>query len=257
MNVTLFSGGTATRKFLRYLLLQVASLCLLFLPAFFSSPAFGQAFGTLGGTVTDQSGAVIPGAKVTITESDTGFSRDAVSDSSGYYVVPNLRPTKYNLSVLAPGFEKFAEQNIPLLANQAATVDVRLHVGSVTQTLEVSEAAPLVNTSTQTLGDVIERERMVELPLNGRDAVQSISLVAGASDTSVATTTSQSSPPGSAHVNINGSRSNQTGYSLDGATFIDQYYNVNVPFPFRMRCRSSACRRKITAHAMEEMGGEW
>jgi len=232
MNVPLFSGGTATRKFLRHVLLQVASLCLLLLPAFFSSPAFGQAFGTLGGTVTDQSGAVIPDAKVTITESDTGFSREAVSDSSGYYVVPNLRPTKYNLSVLAPGFEKFAEQNIPLLANQAATVDVRLHVGSVTQTLEVSEAAPLVNTSTQTLGDVIERERMVELPLNGRDAVQSISLIAGASDTSVATTTSQSSPPGSAHVNINGSRSNQTGYSLDGATFIDQYYNVNVPFPF-------------------------
>jgi len=232
MNATVFSVGTPTRRLLRFVFPPVAWLSLLFLPAFISLPAFGQAFGTIGGTVTDQSGAVIPGAKVTITESDTGFSRDAVSDSSGYYVVPNLRPTRYNLAVTATGFEKFAEQNIPLLANQAATVDVRLQVGSVTQTLEVTEAAPLVNTTTQTLGDVIERERMVELPLNGRDAVQSISLVAGASDTSVATTTSQSTPPGSAHVNINGSRDNQTGYSLDGATFLDQYYNVNVPFPF-------------------------
>lgn len=231
-NATVFSVGTATRRLLRYVFTPVAWLSLFLLLAFISPSAFGQAFGTIGGTVTDQSGAVIPGAKVTITESDTGFSRDAVSDSNGYYVVPNLRPTKYNLSVLASGFKKFAEQNIPLLANQAATVDVRLQVGSVTQTLEVTEAAPLVNTTTQTLGDVIERERMVELPLNGRDAVQSISLVAGASDTSVATTTSQSTPPGSAHVNINGSRNNQTGYSLDGATFIDQYYNVNVPFPF-------------------------
>lgn len=232
MNAIIFSVDTAIRRLLRYVLPPAAWLSLLLLPVFISSPAFGQAFGTISGTITDQSDAVVPGAKVTITESDTGFSRNAVADSNGYYVVPNLRPTKYNLSVLATGFKKFAEQNIPLLANQAATVDIRLQVGSVTQTLEVSVAAPLVNTTTQTLGDVIERERMVELPLNGRNAVQSISLVAGASDTSVATTTSQSTPPGSAHVNINGSRNNQTSYSLDGATFIDQYYNVNVPFPF-------------------------
>lgn len=232
MSVIQFSGSPATRRWQRHVFPSVAWLSLLVLLAFISSPALGQAFGTVGGTVTDQSGAVIPGAKITITESDTGFSRDAVSDASGYFVVPNLRPTIYNLSVLATGFEKFAEQNIPLLANQAATVDVRLRVGSVTQTLEVTETAPLVNTTTQTLGDVIERERMVELPLNGREAVQSISLVAGASNASVATTTSQSTPPGAAHVNINGSRDNQTGYSLDGANFVDQYYNVNIPFPF-------------------------
>lgn len=232
MSATLFSGGTATRRLLCYVFLPVAWLSLLLLPVFISSPAFGQAFGTINGTVTDQSGAVIPGAKVTITESDTGFSRDAVSDSSGYYVVPNLRPTKYNLSVLASGFGKFAEQNIPLLANQSATVDVRLHVGSVAQAVEVSEAAPLVNTTTQTLSDVIEHERMTELPLNGRNAVETMQLIPGVSGVSTASTTGQSKPPGSTTVNVNGSRSNQTSYELDGAQFLDQYYNVNVPFPF-------------------------
>lgn len=195
--------------------------------------SYGQAFGSIGGTVTDQSGAVVPGAKVTITETGTGFSRSGVSDASGYYVVPNLRPTQYTVTVIATGFEKFEAQNVPLLANQAGTVDVSLRIGSEVQTLVINESsAPLVNTTNQTLSDVIESARMEDLPLNGRAAAQSLNLVAGAGDTSVSSSASQSSPPGAVHVNINGSRDNQTNYSLDGAFFVDQYYNVNVPFPF-------------------------
>ncbi|HKU26103.1 MAG TPA: carboxypeptidase regulatory-like domain-containing protein, partial [Candidatus Sulfotelmatobacter sp.] len=195
-------------------------------------PAFGQAFGTISGNVVDPMGAVVPGAKVTATEAETGFSREVVSDSRGRYIIPNLRPTQYTLTVEGSGFEKFIQQNVLLLANQAATLDVKLQVGSPVQTLVVNEAAPLVNTTTQTLSDVIERDRMVDLPLNGRNAVETMNLIAGVSGVSVSSTPSQSKPVGATNVNVNGSRDNQTSYALDGANFLDQYYNVNIPFPF-------------------------
>ncbi|HEV2486851.1 MAG TPA: TonB-dependent receptor [Terracidiphilus sp.] len=232
MNTTPTSTGSPELRSLLNRLFPMAAMLSLVL-GLASLPAFGQAFGTIGGTVTDQSGAMVPGAKVTITETGTGFSRGAVTDSGGYYVVPNLRPTQYNVTVVANGFEKFEAQNVSLLANQAATVDVNLRVGSEVQTLVINaNSAPLVNTTNQTLSDVIESARMEDLPLNGRVAAQSLNLIAGAGDTSVSSSASQSSPPGAVHVNINGSRDNQTNYSLDGAFFVDQYYNVNVPFPF-------------------------
>ena len=205
---------------------------LLLLPTVSALPVYGQAFGTISGSVSDPSGALVPGAKVTATETGTSFSREVSSDTRGGYVIPNLRPTQYTLTVEAVGFQKYVQQNINLFANQAATLDVRLQLGSAVQTVLVTETAPLVNTTTQTLSDVIERERIVELPLNGRNAVESMNLVAGVSGVSAASTTSQSTLPGAAHANINGSRDNQTSYSLDGANFLDQYYNVNIPFPF-------------------------
>ena len=195
-------------------------------------PAHGQAFGTISGDIVDPSGAVVPGARVTATEAETGFSREVVSDSHGHYVIPNLRPTRYSLTVQGAGFQKFVQENVALLANQAATVDVKLQLGSPVQTVVVNEAAPLVNTTTQTLSDVVERERIVELPLNGRNAVETMNLIAGVSGVSAPATTGQAQLPGSSTVNINGSRENQTSYALDGANFLDQYYNVNVPFPF-------------------------
>lgn len=194
--------------------------------------AYGQAFGTISGNVTDPSGAVVPGVKVTATETGTGFTRSVVSESNGQYVIPNLRPTQYTLAVEAKGFGNFVQKNITLLANQSATVDIRLQLGSGIQTVSVTGSAPLVNTTTQTLSDVVGEERMVELPLNGRNAVELMSLVAGASGVSVQTVTGQSKLPGATNANINGSRDNQTSYSLDGANYLDQYYNVNIPFPF-------------------------
>lgn len=209
-----------------------AAFAIVLLFGLAALPARGQAFGTISGTVTDPSGAVVAGAKVTATETETSFSRDVVTDSKGQYVIPNLRPTQYSLTVEAPGFRTFVQKGVTLLANQAATVDLKLAVGSQAQTVVVSEAPPLVNTTTQTLSDVVEHERMIEMPLNGRNAVELMQLVPGVSGVSTANTTSQSKPPGSTNVNVNGSRDNQTSYQLDGATFVDQYYNVNVPFPF-------------------------
>jgi hypothetical protein len=222
----------AGRRTVHPLLRLSTALGLVVLSAVAAPSAHAQAFGTISGIVSDPTGAVVPSAKVAATEAGTGFSRIVISDSRGQYIIPNLRPTQYTLTVEARGFEKFVQEGVPLLANQAATVDVKLQIGSAVQTVVVNESTPLVNTTTQTLSDVIERERMIELPLNGRNAVETMNLIPGVSGVATNSITAQSKLPGSTTVNVNGSRDNQTSYSLDGANFLDQYYNVNIPFPF-------------------------
>lgn len=211
------------------LLVAVALVSLLGL---FPSYSYAQAFGTISGNVTDPTGAVVPGAKVTATETGTSFSRTATTNKNGQYVIPNLRPTRYSLTVEAKGFKKAVQKGITLQANQSATVEIHLQLGSTVQAVTVTGGAPLVNTTTQTLNSVVGQQRMMELPLNGRHALQLLNLVPGVSGVSMATVTSQGTLPGSGRTNINGSRDNETSYSLDGANFTDQYYNTNIPFPF-------------------------
>jgi len=197
--------------------------------------AHAQALGAITGTITDPSGAAIPKAKVTATESETSFSRTITSDDTGHYTVPSLRPTDYTLTVEAIGFERYVQTKIGLVADQTATIDVQLRIGSTAEALSVSataSTAPLIDAATPTLTDVVGTMRISELPLNGRAVAQLINLVAGAINANPTTVTSQSSLPGSVQPSINGSRSAQTGYMLDGAPFLDQYYNTNIPFPF-------------------------
>ncbi len=212
----------------------VVALVLLGLAAATADFASAQALGAITGTITDASGAVVPNAKVTATEVGTGFERSIFSDDSGHYTVPSLRPTDYTLTVEADGFRKFVQKNIQLLADQNATVQVRLQVGAVTDSVTVSAegSAVLVDVTTPTLIDVVGTTRIEELPLNGRAVAQMINLVPGASGAEPTVVTSQSSLPGSVQPSINGSRNGQTGYMLDGAPFLDQYYNTNIPFPF-------------------------
>src|SRR6478609_2422037 len=89
----------------------------------FSFSAFGQGFGTIVGTVTDQSGAVVAGAKVTVTDPATGQSRDEITNDQGYYVVPSLKPAPYDVSVSASGFGVATQKGVTLLADQTATVN--------------------------------------------------------------------------------------------------------------------------------------
>jgi hypothetical protein len=207
----------------------------LLLLAAFAARARGQALGAITGTITDPAGAAVPRAKVIATESETSFVRTILSDDTGHYTVPSLRPTDYTLSVEATGFDKFVQTNIRLVADQTATIDVQLKIGATAESLTVSataSTAPLVDAATPTLTEVVGTTRISELPLNGRAVAQLISLVPGAANATPTTVTSQSSLPGSVQANINGSRNAQTGYMLDGAPFLDQYYNTNIPFPF-------------------------
>jgi hypothetical protein len=195
---------------------------------------YAQGLGSIVGTVTDPSGSVIAGAKVTATETGTGLSRSAVADAQGYYVLASLRPSLYELSVGAPGFRTFTQKDVTLLADQTLTVNARLEVGATSEVISVTSDAVQVDTTTATLKEVIERQRLTELPLNGRNAAELTLLVPGAVRTNSGGVDQGNTKtfPGGVTISTNGSRQNQIAYNLDGGNFVDEYTNINQPFPF-------------------------
>src|SRR5579884_1025942 len=143
-----------------------------------SAFSFAQGFGSINGTVTDSSGAVVASAQVTATESDTGLARTATTDAEGHYVLNSLRPTDYKLTVKAPGFHTFSADKVTLQADQSATVNAKLEAGGQEEIVNVSGVVPQVDTTTQTMKQVIDQQRMVDLPLNGRNPAELSLLVA-------------------------------------------------------------------------------
>jgi hypothetical protein len=142
-----------------------------------------------------------------------------------------MRPTRYEITAEALGFQSFRRADLELLANQSLTVNITLQVGAVTETVNVSGAAVQINTTTSTLSEVVDSSRIVELPLNGRDAAKLATLVAGTAIISVSTETGQSMP-GGLQLSSNGSRKQQVSYRLDGTSNTDPYFQENQSFPF-------------------------
>src|SRR5437016_13335098 len=127
---------------------------------------------TVVGRVTDDTGAVVPGAKITITNVGTNDSRSVIVNDSGEYAVPQLAPGQYTVTAEYAGFNKVVRSGIVLETGQQARIDIALKVGTVSEEVEVSAAAPLVNTENAALGNVVDQKKIVELPLNGRDYLQ-------------------------------------------------------------------------------------
>jgi hypothetical protein len=137
--------------------------------------------GTIVGTVTDQSGAVLVGVKVTVTNTDTGIARTVNTDETGNYQVPRLLPGRYSVTAELSGFKKAAVIGIILQVNQEARYDIRMEVGEVTQEVSVSaEGTVQVQTEDATLGQVVDHKKVVELPLNGRNFMQLVTIGSGA-----------------------------------------------------------------------------
>lgn len=196
--------------------------------------AFAQGSGTIVGTVTDASGAVIPAAKIRITDEATSASRETATNDQGYYVVPALRPSTYMITVNASGFAPTVSKGIVLQADQSLTVNETVAVQASVESVEVSSTATLVNTTTATNSEVVDQRRVTDLPLNGRNAASLLTVVAGAipapaNDVDQGNTKTF---PSVVTVSTNGSRQNQISFRLDGATNTDIYTNVNQPFPF-------------------------
>src|SRR5438105_4303354 len=144
--------------------------------AMLALPTFGQTFGQISGLITDTTGAVMPGVSMTVTNPQTNFTRSATSNESGYYDFPALLPGLYNVKAEIAGFQSGVRNGVELQVQQTARIDFRLNVGAVTDTVEVSAGAPLLNTENATVGTVIENKRIVDLPLNGRSFVSLIAL---------------------------------------------------------------------------------
>ena len=123
---------------------------------------------TVSGTVHDESGAVLPGATVTIQNQDTGLSRTITTNETGRYVAPALSLGNYQVSVQLAGFQNQVRSGIVLTVGREAVVDFRLGVGAVTQTIEVRGEAPLVELTNATMGGLVDDRTIREMPLNSR-----------------------------------------------------------------------------------------
>ncbi len=158
------------------------------------------------------------------------------SGADGGYVFPALLPSTYSISASAKGFQNYKQTGIVLQADQSLTVNFNLVIGSSAETVSVIGDAPQVDTSTGTLSQVIDQDRVVDLPLNGRNAASLITLVAGVSDaTNEGNGTDQGkgkSFPSAVISSSNGTLPAQSNYLLDGGNNVDEMTNVNGPFPF-------------------------
>jgi hypothetical protein len=139
---------------------------------FFSIVAAQGVRATIVGRVADDSGAVVPGATITVTNTGTNESRSVVVNDNGDYAIPQLAPGQYTLTAEYTGFNKVVRSGVVLETGQQARLDLVLKIGAVTEDVEVIAAAALVTTENATIGNVVDRQKIAELPLNGRDYLQ-------------------------------------------------------------------------------------
>src|SRR5688572_17306385 len=149
-------------------------------------PAWAQGTAEISGTVRDQSGAVLPGVEITVTQTDTGITRTTITNETGSYVLPNLPVGPYRLEAGLPGFRTYAQTGIILQVNSSPVINPVLEVGQITEQVEVQANAALVETRSVGVGQVVENARILDLPLNGRNVGELISLAGGAAPTSLA-----------------------------------------------------------------------
>jgi hypothetical protein len=148
-------------------------LAVLFFSGSIVPGAWCQAVrATLVGRVTDDSSAIVPGTKLTLTDTGTNETRELVASDTGEFVFPQLAPGQYTLIAEHPGFRKSVDTGIVLQVGQQARIDVVLKLGSVTEQVEVVAAAPLVSSENAAVGNVVDQKKVVELPLNGRGYLQ-------------------------------------------------------------------------------------
>src|SRR2546427_7904923 len=137
---------------------------------------WAQATAQIAGTVRDQSRAVLPGVEVTATQTETGISRSTVTNETGTFVLSNLAIGPYRLEATLPGFRTFVQTGIVLEVNSNPVLNPVLEVGQVSEQVEVQANAALVETRSVGVGQVVENARILELPLNGRQAAELITL---------------------------------------------------------------------------------
>jgi len=211
----LYRHSTVARKSLR-----AAVLCTIISGA--AVLLFGQATGTISGTITDSSGSAVPGAVVTITAPATGLTRSSSTNETGQYIVPLLGVANYNIKVEKQGFLDANAQDIRLQVDERRELDFKLSPASVQTHVDVSATVVAVQTADATLGQVITSQQVADLPLNGRDFVQLATLTPGTTQETNPNSffnggpSSEASARGSFSLSVGGSRANSTDWLLDG-----------------------------------------
>src|SRR5215831_1209044 len=193
--------------------------------------------GAIFGTVSDVQGAVVPGAAVHLTSASTGQARPAKTNESGDYLFSLLPVGTYSITVEQTGFRRYERKGVLVQANENVRVDVALEVGDVQSSVTVDALASQVETRLTTVKETVDTRRVVDLPLNGRNAAD-LSLLATGVTSGIANNSGDTNfadpyrPRGQKQLTVNGSRNNNLRYTLDGGEHMDDLRNFNLPFPF-------------------------
>ncbi len=193
------------------------------------SPAWAQATAELSGRVADESGAVLPGVTVTATQTDTGFTRTVVTGDGGAWIMPNLPIGPYRLEISLQGFRTYVQTGIVLQVDARPTINATLAVGSVEETVSVEAAAPIVDVRSAGISAVVEQERIVELPLQGRQVTDLIVLAGAAVETG---RPNSRNFQGGVNISVAGGLQFGVAYTLDGAVHNDPQNSASLPLPF-------------------------
>ena len=185
---------------------------------FLASWATAQSSSQLNGSVTDSSGAAVAGAKITLTHPATGLQRTTTSNGSGLYQFLDVPPGDYRLEAAASGFAPYLASKVTLVVKTPSTVQIRLNVAGVAQSVTVEAEAPLINRTDASLGNVVERNQIDELPIADRNVVQLLSLQPGVAYLGNQLNASTDTRSGA----VNGMRSDQSNVTLDGIGVNDQ-----------------------------------
>src|SRR5436190_5322230 len=218
--------------------IAISALLIVFL-SLANAAAQSVSTAQINGTVKDESGGGLPGATVSVTQTDTGLIRTTVTDETGSYVLQNLPIGPYRFEAEVQGFRKFVQTGIVLQVNANPTLNVTMQLGQLAETITVQGTAALVETRNPGIGQVITNQQVVELPLNGRQLTELVfqaGLATGGKGTTDAPggnvlNTGVRSYPNTTIV-VAGGLSNGMTYLLDGGTHNDPFNNLNLPLPF-------------------------
>lgn len=217
------------------------SLFLVFICAGFvlvSGPkAFSQTFyGSVVGTVTDSTGAVVPGTVITLINLGTTDKRVTTTDEAGLYRFVNLVPGRYREEAEKPGFKRFVREPVIVEVESAVRIDVGLEVGEASQTVEVTAQTPLLQSESSSLGQVVESRKVIEAPLNGRNPLALVALVPGVVPQGSKQDSSMGNPTGTnifawGNFQIGGGQANQSATYIDGGSVHVNYLNLLALVP--------------------------
>src|SRR5580765_2018756 len=220
------AGGTHVKLFR-----AVIGMVVLGLLTHGTASAQAIAGSQLSGVVRDSSGGAIPGAEVTATKTDTGAIRTAFTGADGSYALPNLPVGPYQLKVVLQGFNTYIRDGIVLQVGTNPEINVTLAVGAISEQVTVTANSYMVETRNTGVGQVIDNQRIMEMPLNGRQATELIFLSGLATAAPAGDLNTNKNFP-TVTISVAGGQANGITYIMDGGTHNDPFNNLNLPTPF-------------------------
>src|SRR5690242_14208270 len=197
----------------------------------FMSAALWAQTSQINGVINDSTGSVIPGAAIKVTQTATGVVRTTTSGTDGSYVIPSLPTGPYLVEVTKEGFSRFVQTGIVLEVASSATLDVAMKIGAVSEQVTVEATTLQVETRTNSIGQVVDNARIMEMPLNGRD-VHSLIFLAGMANFPGNNSLQSVRNYPTVVITVAGGLPDAVAYNLDGVVHQDPYNNLSLPLPF-------------------------